>query len=308
MTGTSNIPAQPKVPAKPGSASHSTSTASSSSSSVDGVSTEKNSGESLLVEGFESWLHVSTKTGDNDTVDRSYHSHGGIGEVYSYDDDDDDDDGDVDDNKSNVCRPPSHQPRMRSRSASPFRSIMGSDEVRRPRRTQRKGGDYKSYELKNARDVVVGSISAIINFLASSGVPRPSIDQLRKNLELDRYFATLNRSMDYIRCVTSKNEDELLAKVHLAVSAWEALCRLKSLEYKRAYKYAYRLRYGRQSGSDPSNEDIKKSIEEQIKIAEQCTLCKKRLYLVHKWQRRVLQRTNRAAVIEPEGYAPIRCL
>ena len=50
--------------------------------------------------------------------------------------------------------------------------------------------------------------------------------------------------MDYIQCVESESNDEMLAKVHLVVTAWESLCRLKNIEYKRAYKHAFRLRYG----------------------------------------------------------------
>jgi hypothetical protein len=166
-----------------------------------------------------------------------------------------------------------------------------------------------------------------------------STEQLERNLEMGRWYATMVRSMDYIHCVESKDEDELLAKVHLAVNAWESLCRFKALEYKRAYKDVYRLRYERGDGNFGKNStiynqlnnssstsssgnglsasppvtssrpsEIKQAIERQIKLAEQCTSCQKKLYLVHKWQRRVLQRTKKAAVIEPQGYQAIRCL
>jgi hypothetical protein len=165
-----------------------------------------------------------------------------------------------------------------------------------------------------------------------SFLKRFSTDQLEKNLELGRYFATMKRSMDYTQCIESQNEDELLAKVHLAVNAWEALCRVKALEYKRAYKHAYSLRYGHSAhnffsddlsknsshhqnattamatASQPSPAEIKQAIEMQIKMAEQCTLCQKKLYLVHKWRQRVLQRTKKAALIEPQGYQAIRCV
>ena len=137
--------------------------------------------------------------------------------------------------------------------------------------------------------------------------------------------------MDYIQCIESQNEDELLVKVHLAVNAWEALCRLKALEYKRAYKYVYQLRYEQpgnsvynhkltQNGNSHANTtnatsktpstsaEIKQAIEMQIKMAEQSTLCQKKLYLAHRWQKRVLQQTKKAAVIEPQGYQAIRCV
>jgi hypothetical protein len=123
---------------------------------------------------------------------------------------------------------------------------------------------------------------------------------------MGRYFAVLKRVQDYIQCIESGTQDELLAKVHLAVNAWEALCRLKTLEYKRAYKHAYRLRY--ESDGNASQAEIKQAIELQIKIAEQSTSCHKKLYTVHKWQRRVLQRMKKASAMEPAGYEAVRCL
>jgi hypothetical protein len=169
-----------------------------------------------------------------------------------------------------------------------------------------------------------------------------STDQLKRNLEMGRYFAVMKRVQEYIGCIRSDSEDETLAKVHLTVIAWEALCRLKTLEYKRAYKYAYRLRgYHRThqhhqpptspwqvnvgvGGTENDHHDeyyhydintttasaieIKLAIDIQIKLAEQSTACQKQLYLVHKWQRRVLIRLKKASTIEPQGYQPIRCL
>lgn len=178
-----------------------------------------------------------------------------------------------------------------------------------------------------------------------------STDQLERNLEMGRWYATMVRSMDYIHCVDSKNEDDLLAKVHLTVNAWESLCRFKALEYRRAYKHVYRIRYesrgsregsgkrtrntsatiynssSNSSSSDGSSgnrssgtlsmtlsssagtpAEIQQAIERQIQVAEQCASCQKKLYVVHKWQQRVLQRTHKAAVIEPQGYQAIRCL
>jgi hypothetical protein len=83
---------------------------------------------------------------------------------------------------------------MRSRSESPTSSVMGFDNnectddtfmrlQRRPRLAIGKGGTFGSpgnntsngsdYELKNARDALIGSVSALINFLRSAGVPKP---------------------------------------------------------------------------------------------------------------------------------------
>jgi hypothetical protein len=143
---------------------------------------------------------------------------------------------------------------------------------------------------------------------------------------MGRYFAVLKRSMDYIQCVESESRDEMLAKVHLVVTAWESLCRFKNLEYKRAYKHAFKLRYEKNcSGQNNNNNnnnnnydetnaiasatnraEVKQAIEYQIKIAEQCTTCQKKLYLVHKWQRRVLAKAGKQALIEPQGYQAIR--
>jgi hypothetical protein len=133
---------------------------------------------------------------------------------------------------------------------------------------------------------------------------------------MGRYFAVMKRVQEYIGCVRTDSEDETLAKVHLTVIAWEALCRLKTLEYKRAYKHAYRLRYDRPNHHDhepttvssASAAEIKQAIDLQIKLAEQSTSCQRQLYLVHKWQRRVLQRLKKASTIEPQGYQAIRCL
>ena len=150
---------------------------------------------------------------------------------------------------------------------------------------------------------------------------------------MGRYFAVMKRVQEYIGCIRSDSEDETLAKVHLTVIAWEALCRLKTLEYKRAYKHAYRLRgYDRYTnqqhqppatggiashwhlngggGGDDDDDDyhhevttgsaaraaeIKQAIDLQIKLAEQSTSCQKQLYLVHKWQRRALLRLKKTS-------------
>ena len=131
-----------------------------------------------------------------------------------------------------------------------------------------------------------------------------SCDQLQKNIELKRYFAVLKRVQDYIQCIHFDSEDETLAKIHLAVSAWEALCRLKSVEYKRAYKHCSQLRHEGKG----TQQEIKQALAVQVKIAEQCTTCQKKLYLVQKWQRNWLQHMKKVSVIEPQGYQPIRCL
>ena len=121
---------------------------------------------------------------------------------------------------------------------------------------------------------------------------------------MGRYFAVMKRVQDYIQCIKFDSEDENMARIHLAVSAWEALCRLKAAEYKRAYKQCFHLRYELKG----SPQEIKQAIALQVKLAEQCTACQKKLYLVQKWQRHWLKEMKKVSVIEPQGYQPIRCL
>lgn len=140
-----------------------------------------------------------------------------------------------------------------------------------------------------------------------------SADELEKNLKLGRYFPVLNRVQNYILCIPSVGDDENMAKIHLAVTAWEALCRLKALEYRRAYKQALNLRYELENvdarkGRRGLQHDLKQSIAVQVKLAEQCTSCQKKLYIVQKWERKYLKKMKKVSVIEPEGYQPIRCL
>lgn len=170
-------------------------------------------------------------------------------------------------------------------------------------RPNRKKSTIGEYEYKNARDALVGSIAAVINFLSTSGVPKPACDQLQKNLDLGRYFAVMNRVQDYVQCISSQSQDETLARIHLAITAWEALCRFKTVEYKRAYKAAFSLRYELKG----TQQEIKQAIALQVKLAEHCTACQKKLYLVQAWQRRMLSRMHRSTMIEPQGYQPIRC-
>ena len=187
------------------------------------------------------------------------------------------------------------------------------------RKLQTAAEDEKAeYEYKNAEKILIGSISAVINFLGTAGVPKPSCEQLQKNLSLGRYFAVLKRVQDYIQCIPSKSEDETLAKIHLAVTAWESLCRLKAIEYKRAYKHSFRLRYENNnnggmmtpssSSSSSNSTEVKTAIALQVKIAEQSTACQKKLYLVQKWQKHLLNQMKKQSTIEPQGYKPIRCL
>eukprot|EP00532_Pseudo-nitzschia_australis_P005371 CAMPEP_0168184294 /NCGR_PEP_ID=MMETSP0139_2-20121125/13139_1 /TAXON_ID=44445 /ORGANISM="Pseudo-nitzschia australis, Strain 10249 10 AB" /LENGTH=352 /DNA_ID=CAMNT_0008105859 /DNA_START=236 /DNA_END=1294 /DNA_ORIENTATION=+ len=188
------------------------------------------------------------------------------------------------------------------------------------------------YEIKNTIDVLVGSISAAINFCRHSGVPKPSILQLERNLDMKRYFAVMSRLQHYIGCIQSQNVNDLLAKIHLAVTAWEALCRYKALEHKLAYKYVSRLRNANSAataavvdlptfllssfslssssallGGTISEAEIQRAIQMQVKFAEQFTTCRKKLYLVHRWQREMLSRCNRASTTKPEGHQAIPC-
>lgn len=170
------------------------------------------------------------------------------------------------------------------------------------------GGEY---ELKNARDALVGSISAIINFLLISGVPKPACDQLQKNLDLNRYFATMTRIQEYVQCLPCTDEDTIMAKIHLTVTPWEALCRLKTIEYQRAYKWSAYVRLFQAQAtttSSTTSTECQAAIALQVKRAEQCSACQKKLYIVHKWKKHWLTKLRRSTTIQPKGYQPIRCL
>jgi len=168
------------------------------------------------------------------------------------------------------------------------------------------------YELKNSRDVMIGSVSAVINFLRTSGVPKPSADELDENLHNDHCFDVLCRVQQYVQCIPSRFDDDKAAKIHMALTAWVSLCQLKSLEYKRAYKESNKLRMA-MSGADGKKWrrlqlELKQAVTKQVSLAEQCTACQKNLYLVQQWKKRHLQKMRRTSLIEPEGYQPLRCL
>lgn len=186
--------------------------------------------------------------------------------------------------------------------------IFGGSDHRNSSGATRKRAIGGEYELKNSHDALTGSISAVINFLLTSGVPKPACEQLQKNLEMGRYFAVMKRVQDYIQCLPSPEEDQIMAKLHLSVTAWEALCRFKTIEYKRAYKWCFYLRYECQGRAAPAQAEIQSAIALQVQLAEQCTTCQKKLYLVQKWQRHLLQKMKRSTMIEPAGFQPIRCL
>jgi hypothetical protein len=155
-----------------------------------------------IVSGFQ-WLKVTGSWGEDDTVttaplmDRSAHSHGSLSyflgpRVSEYDSHKQ---NDMKNRKFPIQLSLSpqknvnlHFDRTRSRSESPT-PIMGRRSNRRSHRNyldngasagtggsscnsynNTTGGDY---ELKNAKDALVGSISAVINYLRSSGVSKP---------------------------------------------------------------------------------------------------------------------------------------
>ena len=176
------------------------STSSVSSCSSSGGTSEKHhrdaDDDSSLLEGFQ-WLKIrSSGVFDDPLVNRSYHSHGPLGgKSRSYDEGDDNEHEGLKDYSSSQQRSRLRTARIRSRSESPTSSAMGlrintllnddnaimGAQRRRPRHAI--GGDTGStsnsshgasdYQLKNARDALIGSISALINFLRSAGVPRP---------------------------------------------------------------------------------------------------------------------------------------
>eukprot|EP00538_Stauroneis_constricta_P009353 CAMPEP_0119560274 /NCGR_PEP_ID=MMETSP1352-20130426/14464_1 /TAXON_ID=265584 /ORGANISM="Stauroneis constricta, Strain CCMP1120" /LENGTH=182 /DNA_ID=CAMNT_0007608223 /DNA_START=554 /DNA_END=1099 /DNA_ORIENTATION=- len=88
-------------------------------------------------------------------------------------------------------------------------------------------------ELRTSHHALVGSIMAVLNLLKQSGVPQPSIDELQRNLDMERYFAVLKRCQDYIHCLavqsranngnnttTTKHTNTIPAKTHLILCTW----------------------------------------------------------------------------------------
>jgi hypothetical protein len=72
----------------------------------------------------------------------------------------------------------SNRSRLRSRSQSPTTTMLTSPTTRRGKSPSTpthslSSSDDGDYKIKNARDVLEGSISAVINFLKSAGVPKP---------------------------------------------------------------------------------------------------------------------------------------
>jgi hypothetical protein len=186
-----------------------------------------------------------------------------------------------------------------------------SSPLRKASSPREKKLSKSDYELKKFRDVMIGSVAAVINFLRTTGVPKASADELDENLNNGRYFNVLCRVQHYVQCVPSESNDETALKIHLAVTAWVSYCQLKTLEYKRAFKRTNNLKM-EMSVADAKKWkrlqiEMKQSVKEQVKLAEECTSGQKKLYLVQRWEKRQLQRMKRATIIEPEGYQPLPC-
>jgi hypothetical protein len=160
------------------------SSSSSTSSSFSSTSTASPSlqDDDVLLGGFQ-WLKISSsqKCEDDSSPlvinNRSYHSQGSPLEYL------DDDDANL--QRQDLALNMNGRSRLRSRSVSPstflgIRRRPGRNPATPPRRTAAGSGalysggnDDGDYKLKNARDVLEGSILAVINFLKSAGVPKP---------------------------------------------------------------------------------------------------------------------------------------
>merc|ERR1711983_175078 len=51
--------------------------------------------------------------------------------------------------------------------------------------------------------------------------------------------------------------------------------------------------------------EMERAIQNQVQLAEQWTTCRKKLYLVNEWQKRILHKHKRVSTIVPNGYQPI---
>ena len=67
-----------------------------------------------------------------------------------------------------------------------------------------------------------------------------SVEQLERNVTMCRYYAVLTHAQKYVSCVPGKKGEEE-GKLFLIVSAWEALCEYKSIQYGRCCDHIFEL-------------------------------------------------------------------
>jgi len=173
-----------------------------------------------------------------------------------------------------------------------------------------------------------------------------SVDELQRNLDMERFFAVLKRCQDYLHCLVlqtiatksnnkenqaqaydsntnssnnsksnnKNNNDEddkdantIVASIHLLVCTWESLCRYKRIQYRIAYKRCFALRHKSQKQRDESK--VQKTIAMQVQLAEQFTACQKKYLLAQKWEKAAQRKLNvKPQQLVPHGYQAIRCL
>ena len=124
-------------------------------------------------------------------------------------------------------------------------------------------------------------ISRSCHFLSSFSL---SIEQLQHFLEQGHYMFVLQRCQEYIHCL-SYDETTVQLRVYLLATAWESVCRYKTIHYKIAHHRHYRLRYELKAPKT----NIQSALEKQNKLAEQVVACQKQHYLIKQWKRRVDQ-------------------
>ena len=142
-----------------------------------------------------------------------------------------------------------------------------------------------------------------------------SVEQLERNVTMCRYYAVLTHAQKYVSCVPGKKGEEE-GKLFLIVSAWEALCEYKSIQYGRCCDHIYELQQemttvatstpsssptSSSSSSSPSNgashhwnddkeddnidtlyyrKQVFDMMDMQQQLADQCTKCLNKLQIV----------------------------
>ena len=80
----------------------------------------------------------------------------------------------------------------------------------------------------------------LLNFSRTCAPCPCSVEQLERNVTMCRYYAVLTHAQKYVSCVPGKKGEEE-GKLFLIVSAWEALCEYKSIQYGRCCDHIYEL-------------------------------------------------------------------
>jgi hypothetical protein len=150
------------------------------------------------------------------------------------------------------------------------------------------------FETKSAHDGCVGSLTAVLHFLARQGVSASSIEELQQGVTERQYATVLQRVQEYGACCCVQSDEKKEAIRYLLIGCWTSLCRYLQLQYKQAYKHYHGLR--RHSGTSSRRivypSDIEKALQAQVALAEQCCACQRELILAYRNEKRMRTTTT----------------